>query len=655
LFVDLSRVDDGRLVARSFLDTLGVSPRNNVADCDRLIEALEPRPLLFVVDNCEQVVDAVAEVLGRVERETTGVSIIATSRQTLNVSGEQVVVVGPLALPDHSASTAEQRASEALQLFCERAQRAGATIDDIGAAVALCRRLDGIPLALELAAARMRAYSAAQILEQLEAGWSVAVARRDHGPPHHLSLDDAIGWSFELLDQTEQDLLLVLSTLRGAFDLRAATAVSTCDRVTTADRLAQLVDKSLVQSVTARSGRRFRLLETVRAFLAARIDDDTAAAAQARHCAYFAREVDELGVLVPGPEEDFASAQLADEFDDVSAAFAYAAERDDIDAAASLAGGLRLSVSIEGARWAQLALRAVELPRIEKVPNHVALLASAAWAAVVIGDLPRARSLAKTGIDLVGDPAQQPRLCWISPQATGGSFTDGADGCLAGASYARDHDDQGAESFLLGTAAIYRLAAGDEMAAADHARRALDLARRIRSQSLETRAAGALAYALQDIDAPGARRAAEEVLELAHAGDFHLTIAHRVLAILAWRAGDGATAAAHAGKAARLIRDQGDRYVQATSMRQLAVIIGSFDHPLAAEILGIADSLVPEVRVSARDAAAGTRLRTQLLESLGTERFAELLARGRRANAAIMYATVGRALAEMRTCGHQAR
>jgi predicted ATPase/DNA-binding winged helix-turn-helix (wHTH) protein len=648
VFVDLSRVTDGPAVPRAFLNTLGVSPRSNVPDCDRLVETLETRSLLIVVDNCEQVVDAVTEVLGRIERDAPAVSILATSREALNVTGEHVVVLEPLALPDETATSAEQRASDALKLFYERAQRSGATVDDLSSVVALCRRLDGIPLALELAAARLRAFSAAQILEQLEAGWSVAVARRDHGPAHHLSLDNAIGWSFDLLEPAEQDLLLVLSAFRGAFDLPAATAVSTCDRVTTADRLAVLVDKSLVQSVNACSGRRFRLLETVRAFLDTRIDDDTAAAARERHCAHFAREVEELGVLVPSAEEDLASARLADDFDDVSAAFAYAAARDDIDAAASLADGPRLSVSIEGARWAQLALRAVELPGIDKVPNHVALLASAAWGAVVIGDLTRARAFARTGIELVGDPARQPRLCWISPQATGSSFTEGADGCLAGATWAHEQGDEGAESFLLSTAAIYRLAAGDEPAAAEHARRALELGRRIRSQSLQTRAAGALAYALQDIDGPGARRAAEQVLELAQSGDFHLTIAHRVLATLAWRAGDGPTAAAHAGHAARLIRDQGDRYVQATSLRQLAVIIGSVDRELAAEVIGVADSLVPEVRVSARDAAAGTRLRSDLLDSLGDDRYSELVDRGRRADTPFMYATVERALTRMR-------
>jgi predicted ATPase/class 3 adenylate cyclase/DNA-binding winged helix-turn-helix (wHTH) protein/esterase/lipase len=647
-FVDLSGITDKESVARAFLDTFGVSPRRDSPDCDRLMETLEPRAVLLVVDNCEQVVEAVAEIVGRIEAETNGVRVLATSRQALNVTGEQVVVVAPLALPATTASETEQREADAVRMFIERAERAGGVIDDLPSVVALCRRLDGIPLALELAAARMRAFSAAQVLQQLEAGWSVAVERRDHGPSHHLSLDNAIDWSFQLLDTGERNLLLGLSTFRGPFDLAGATAVADCDTLTTADRLAQLVEKSLVQTVASRSGRRFRLLETVRAFVAARIDPAEAEASRARHRAYFADQVELLGAQIPGPDEDTAAAALFDDYEDTAAAFADAAAHDDLATAARLAGGPRLSVTTEGARWARLALRAIDLAGIEHDPEYVSLLASAAWGAVTIGDLVRARTLANAAIGLIGEPARNPRLCWIWPQATGGSFAEGADGCLAGAAYAAQVDDHAGESFLLGTAAIYRLAAGDERVAVEHATRALDLARRVGSRTLQTRAAGALSYALQDIDAAAARRAAEDVLAIASPGDFHLSMPHRVLAILAWRDGDTATAVDHATQAAYLIRDQGDRYVQATSIRQLAVLLGGIDPTGAAELLGIADALVPDARVSARDAAAGTRLRADLLDSLGADAFAAAFERGRRRDTVAMYATVSRALNAMR-------
>jgi hypothetical protein len=122
---------------------------------------------------------------------------------------------------------------------------------------------------------------------------------------------------------------------------------------------------------------------------------------------------------------------------------------------------------------------------------------------------------------------------------------------------------------------------------------------------------------------------------------------HRVLATLAWRAGDREAAYDHAAQAAYLIRDQGDRYVQATSVRQLAVIIGDENPELAAELLGAADGLVSEIRVSARDAAAGIQLRQNLEAALG-DRFAELVDRGRRADAVHMYSTVDAALRQIR-------
>jgi predicted ATPase/class 3 adenylate cyclase len=647
-FVDLSGITEAQDVAHAFLDTLGVSPRRDSTDCDRIVEALEPRAALLVVDNCEQVVEAVAEIVGRIERETTGVRLLATSRQALNITGEQVVVVAPLTLPALTASEAEQREADAVRMFIDRAERAGGVIDDLPSVVALCRRLDGIPLALELAAARMRAFSAAQVLQQLDDGWPVAVERRDHGPSHHSSLDNAIDWSFRLLDTGERNLLLGLSTFRGPFDLTGATAIADCDTLTTADRLTQLVDKSLVQTIASRSDRRFRLLETVRAFVAARIGAAEAEASRARHRAYFADEVERLGAQIPGPDEDTAAASLFDDYEDAAAAFADAAAHGDVATAARLAGGPRLSVTTEGARWARLALRAVDLAGIERDPEYVSLMASAAWGAVTIGDLVRARALANAAIELAGEPARIPRLCWIWPQATGGSFAEGADGCLAGAAYAAQVDDRAAESFLLSTAAIYRLAAGDERLAVEHATRALDLARRVGSRTLQTRSAGALSYALQDIDAAAARRAAEDVLAIASPGDFHLSMPHRVLATLAWREGDTATAVDHATQAAYLIRDQGDRYVQATSIRQLAVLLGGIDPTRAAELLGIADALVPDARVSARDAAAGARLRADLLDHLGADAFAAVFERGRRLDLVAMYATVSRALNAMR-------
>src|SRR5690606_23767302 len=111
--------------------------------------------------------------------------------------------------------------------------------------------------------------------------------------------------------------------------------------------------------------------------------------------------------------------QLAVEYDDVVAAFGHAIERDDLDTAARLVDGPRLSLSAEGAQWAYLALRAVDLPGLDQHPRHLSILGSAAWGAVLRGDVECARSVAESGLAAAGDPSRNPRLCWIWPQATG--------------------------------------------------------------------------------------------------------------------------------------------------------------------------------------------------------------------------------------------
>jgi predicted ATPase len=648
-FVDLSRITDAAGVAAAFLDAFGVSPRTGVPAGNRLREALALRSLLLVVDNCEQVIEPVAEIVEELVRGAPDVRVLATSRQALGVNGEQVLVVAPLALPSDEAAPEAQRAADAVQMFLDRAERSGAAVDDLDAVVTLCRRLDGIPLALELAAARMRAFSPAQVLEQLDAGWSVSAPRRDRGLARHLSLADAIDWSYQLLGDDERAMLLSVSTFRAAFDVAAASAVADLDPMTTADLLTQLVDQSLLQSTTGAAGRRFRLLETVRAFALRLVDAERDAAARQRHATYFASQVETLGARIPGPDEDDAVHALAVEFDDVQTAFEFAERTADVDLAARLAYGPRLSVSNDGARFAHLAARACTVPGIERHPLHVSLLTGAAWSAVVTGDVVRARAIGARARSLVGDISTNVRLCWVWPQATGASFADGANGCLAGAAAASAVGDDAGASFLLATASIYHLAAGEERAAIDDAERGLVLARAVGSRSLRARAAGALAYALQDVDAAAARRAAYEVLEIADRGDHHLSLPHRVLAVLAWRDGDAEAAADHATQAAYLVRDHGDRYVQAASVRQLAVIISRVDTTLAAELLGVAEALLPERRVMARDEVADTRLRAELHDVLGVDKTEDLVAAGRRHDVHTIYATVERALAVMRS------
>jgi predicted ATPase/DNA-binding SARP family transcriptional activator len=649
VFVDLSRTSDPSAVPGAVLDALGASARAGMPDVERLVETVAPRALVVLLDNCEHVVDAAAQLADQLARGTTDVHVLATSREALGVDGEVVVPVAPLAVPAIDADEAAQRSSDAVRLYVERAARAGADDADLDAVVRLVRRLDGIPLAIELAAARSRAFSAEQILEQLEAGGSVGTTRRGRGPAHHVSLDETIDWSYQLLDDAEQLLLRQLSVFQGSFDLAAATAGAGTVPIRTADLLARLVDKSLVQSGTGRAGRRLRLLDTVRRFAAARLDSGERERAREQHARHYADQVQTLGNEVPGPNEAHALAQLAAGFDDVLAAVAHALDQGDVPTLARLVEGPRLSVSSEGARFAHLALRVVDIPGLEHEPGHDSIVAGAAWGGILRGDLPRARELVQRGIEIIGDPTRHARLCWIWPQAVGESFSAGVRGCFDGARFAHESGDLAAASFLLATAAVYSLVIGDELGAIDAAQQALDLARQLGSRSLQARSAGALSYALLDIDAAAARRAAAEVLAVAGPGDFHLNMPHRVLAHLAWRDGDAATAAHHAALAGEAIRDQGDRYVQATAMQQLAVIVGDVDPALAAELLGVADSIVPGIPILARDAAAVALLEQRLHERLPADVVESRRAQGRRADPRGAYVLAGQGIEAMRT------
>jgi predicted ATPase len=244
VFVDLSPVPDGADVGDAFLAALGATPRADGSTVDRLVESLGLRSVLLVVDNCEHVVDHVAALVLELVERTDRVRVLATSREALNVAGERILVLRPLTVPGEHDSPETQRASPAVDLYRERARAAGAAEDDSDDAIAwiatLCRRLDGVPLAIEFAAARARTLSPREIVDQLDAGRALAGARRAGGPAHHVTLDGAIEWSYRLLSIGERELLDALSTFAGWFDLAAASAVMGETRWRVADDLERL-------------------------------------------------------------------------------------------------------------------------------------------------------------------------------------------------------------------------------------------------------------------------------------------------------------------------------------------------------------------------------------------------------------------------------
>jgi predicted ATPase/DNA-binding SARP family transcriptional activator len=257
-----------RRVVAAVAAALGVREAGLVSLVDQIGEALADTRLLLVLDNCEQVVEAVAALAGRLLRAAPGLRILATSREPLGVAGEVLWEVPPLEVPDAGDPDAV-RASSAVRLFTARAEAAapGFVLDaaTAPAVAAICRRLDGLPLALELAAGRVRALGVHELLARLDDRFAVLAGGPRDAPDRQRTLRAVIDWSWELLTPAERVVLRRLAVHAEGCDLEAAEAVCAGDEVRreeVLDLLARLVDRSLVVSQAPR----FRLLESVAAY-----------------------------------------------------------------------------------------------------------------------------------------------------------------------------------------------------------------------------------------------------------------------------------------------------------------------------------------------------------------------------------------------------
>lgn len=253
-FVDLTSVSE-----RNFVESLAGSLR--FSSFDHLLDTLRAQPSLLVLDNCEHVVDAAAEMIPHLLRAAPRLVILATSREALSVPAEWVVPIAPLAT-NGSPSPAEE-------LFTYEATRRGVADTAIPAdeVAELCRRLDGLPLALELAAARLASLTPHEILEHLGVRLDLLSRKRSRGPGRHQSLSAAIGWSYSMLDDEEQRLFDDLSILPSPFTLETAAAVTDLPHETVVDGLGSLVERSLlIHEIEGERSSGYRMLETIRMF-----------------------------------------------------------------------------------------------------------------------------------------------------------------------------------------------------------------------------------------------------------------------------------------------------------------------------------------------------------------------------------------------------
>ncbi|MGC5011938.1 ATP-binding protein [Streptosporangium sp. DT93] len=271
-FADLARLQDSGMVRHTITSALGIADQSARSADETLIEWLGDRELLLIIDTCEHLVDACAALFEDLLAGAPGLTILATSRQSLNARGEHTIAIPPLAVPGDSPGE-DVFTNEAVQLFAVRASAVVPSFqldeNNIGPVAELCRRLDGIPLAIELAAVRMRALSVEQILGLLADRFSLLAGASRTALPRHQTLRAAIGWSHELCEPAERLLWARLSVFAGDFELDAARYVCSGDNLPSEDimdLISSLVEKSILLSDGTPSGHRYRLIDTLRQY-----------------------------------------------------------------------------------------------------------------------------------------------------------------------------------------------------------------------------------------------------------------------------------------------------------------------------------------------------------------------------------------------------
>ena len=327
-FVELGPLRDGRLIAQEVALALDVKESNRQTLQQALAAHVMERRLLLVLDNCEHLVDACAELVGHLLQAGPHLRILATSREPLHVAGESSYQVPALSLPDAQGESSDggMLDCEAVRLFCERAAAVNrefqVTRENALEVAEICRRLDGVPLALELAAVRVRALPVETIRLRLADCFQLLTHGDRTSLPRHQTLRACIDWSYAQLTESERAVLQRLTVFAGSWTLEAAEAVGAAGDIEASDvldLLTRLVDKSLVETV--RGGHRYRMLETVRQYA----DEQLARTGEAdearkRHLDFYLALAAEIEPKLYGPEQQVWLARLDAEQENIFAA-----------------------------------------------------------------------------------------------------------------------------------------------------------------------------------------------------------------------------------------------------------------------------------------------------------------------------------------------
>jgi len=407
--VELAAVGDPAATGFAVAGVLGVAQQAGKTIEESLVGSLVGRRLLLVLDNCEHLIEPVAALAAAILRSCPQITLLATSREALAIDGEQ-------AWPVPSLSVREGADSPATRLFVERARAVSPGFElggDEATIGEICRRLDGIPLAIELAAARIRSMSPAQIRDRLDERFRLLTGGSRRALERHQTLRHAVQWSYGLLVAQEQAVLARASVFAGGFALEAAERVcagGTVEAHDVLDILDSLVRKSLVTVERSDDAVRYALLETIRQFgeeqLAALGEMDSA---RARHAACFAEESDRQFKVWRSPRQLLAYEWLDRELGNLRAAFRWASDRAEMDLAIRIASNIgdmaRFRVRDEAAHWAGEIVDAARQTRHRRLVIALTWASSTAWSLSRFDD---AKRYGEEAIALADDSAFDP-------------------------------------------------------------------------------------------------------------------------------------------------------------------------------------------------------------------------------------------------------
>jgi predicted ATPase/class 3 adenylate cyclase len=408
--VELGAVADPNVVAEVVAGVLGVRLGQGQPAIDALLQDLVSREQILVLDNCEHLVVAVAELVARVTRTCPGVKILATSREALNVPGEQVVSVASLGLPT-GEEPLQVESADAVRLLVDRARATRAdfttTTENAAALAQICRRLDGIPLALELAAARLRWMSPAEVAARLDQRFRLLTGGSRGAASRQQTLRRTIDWSYDLLDDAERLVLQRAAVFAGGFDLKAAEAACASDDIDAldvVDVLARLADKSLLLAEADGAATRYRMLETIREYGLERLEHDQDVAEVRRaHAAHFVAFANEAGLGLRGRDEREWASRVEREIENLRLAVIWSVEARRTEIACDIIVPLALEMSrsdhVVGS-WAELV---VNEPAARDHPHFAEIAAFASFSAMRRGDMTVAALLRDTARNAIPD------------------------------------------------------------------------------------------------------------------------------------------------------------------------------------------------------------------------------------------------------------